>query len=171
MTLIVEDGTSKSTAESYISVADTDTYYSDRGNTTWGVLTTTQKEQALRRATDYMSSQYRIRWSGRRTTPTQALDWPRKWVYLYDVSACVPLDHDIVPIEVQRACAELALRASAADLLQDQEQKIVEETVGPITTKWDPISFQGTRYVFVDNMIGMYMLNNGSPIVARLVRC
>ena len=35
MALEVEDGTGKSTAESYISVADATTYHTARGNSTW----------------------------------------------------------------------------------------------------------------------------------------
>jgi len=35
MSLIVEDGTGKSTSESYISVADASTYHAARGNTLW----------------------------------------------------------------------------------------------------------------------------------------
>ena len=52
MSLVVEDGTGKADAESYISVADADTYHSNRGNTDWAALTTTEKEQLLRGATD-----------------------------------------------------------------------------------------------------------------------
>ena len=53
MTLVIEDGTGKSNAESYISVADADTYHSNRGNTDWAALTTAEKERLLRIATDY----------------------------------------------------------------------------------------------------------------------
>ena len=35
MALIVEDGTAKSDAESFISGTDADTYFSKRGNATW----------------------------------------------------------------------------------------------------------------------------------------
>ena len=66
MSLIVEDGTGKSNAESYISVADADTYHSNRDNTDWAALTTAEKERLLRIATDYMVAVYRLRWDGYR---------------------------------------------------------------------------------------------------------
>ena len=78
--LIVEDGTAKPDAESYISAADASTYHAARGNTDWAALTTLAKERALRRATDYMLQVYSLQWAGVRHTTTQALDWPRDGV-------------------------------------------------------------------------------------------
>ena len=80
MALIVEDGTGKSDAESFISVADADTYHSNRGNTDWASLLTAAKEQNLRKATDYICQVYRMKWAGTRVNGTQALDWPRAYV-------------------------------------------------------------------------------------------
>jgi hypothetical protein len=68
MTLTVEDGTGKADAESYISVADADTYFTARNNATWAALSTSDKEAALRKATDYMLQAYRVRWAGMRET-------------------------------------------------------------------------------------------------------
>ena len=65
MAIVVEDGTGKSTAESYISVADASTYHTARGNTAWAALTTDAlREAALRKATDFMRQVYRSRWQG-----------------------------------------------------------------------------------------------------------
>ena len=54
MTLIVEDGTGKSDAESFASVASADAQMTALGITIWTSLVTEEKEQALRRATQYM---------------------------------------------------------------------------------------------------------------------
>ena len=71
-------------AESYASVLEADTYHSNRGNIAWTALATPAKEQALRKATDYLTQIYRERWKGYRVDNTQALDWPRLNVGIND---------------------------------------------------------------------------------------
>ena len=168
MALIVEDGTSLANAEAYISVSDTDVYHANRGNTLWSELTTTEKEQALRRATDYMINEYRDQWLGYRTLSTQALDWPRTNVYVRDINLTLPIT--FIPQDVRRACAELAFKAAAGELIEDVEQKIIEETIGPITTKWDPKSSQKKKYPLIDSILKSYMSSGGNPYMATLVR-
>lgn len=130
MAIIVEDGTGKTDAESYISVADADTYFSNRGNVAWAALSEPGKEAALRQATDYMLSVFR--WNGTRTSATQALDWPRSGAMLYGHF----LASNVVPEVVRRACAELAVRASTESLSPDTEPFVTEKTIGPLTTKY-----------------------------------
>lgn len=165
MSLIVEDGTGKADAESYISVADATAYHAARGNAAWAALASdTVREQLLRKATEYMQATYRQRWQGLRVLTTQALDWPRRGVEVdgYTVAS------GIVPVEVQRACAELALKASSADLMADLEQGIISETIGPITTQYDRATPQTKRYVAVDRMLSPYLA--GSDASIKLVR-
>lgn len=181
MSLINEDGTGLATAESYISVAACLLYHSNRGNTLWATITTAQQEQALRRATDYMLQEYRSRWLGRRVLTTQALDWPRVGVVIEDFNGSqsfgnmgsyglFQVSYTIVPIEVQNACAELALRAAAGALADDLGPKIVSETVGPIKTDYDPYSQSFIRYRAVDNMIRAYLISGGSNNMIKMVR-
>ena len=67
MSLIVEDATGLSTAESYLSVANADTYHASyTGSTAWSGASTGTKERALRRATQYLDSVYGGRWLGER---------------------------------------------------------------------------------------------------------
>jgi hypothetical protein len=115
MSLIVEDGSGLSTAESYISVADATARHAALGNDTWATITTTEMEQALRRATLYMLQTYRNVWVGNRLTSTQALDWPRYGVAIDGFA----LASNVIPAEVGHACADLALKAAAADLSPD----------------------------------------------------
>ena len=98
MSLIVEDGSIVTGAESYISVADASTYHTARGNAAWAALASDAvREQCLRKATDYMEQVYRSRWQGCRVGETQALSWPR-----YDVEVeGYAVDSDIVPTEVK----------------------------------------------------------------------
>lgn len=171
MSLIVEDGTGKSDAESYISVADADTYFTNRGNATWAALTTQQKEESLRKAADYMLQAYGLRWSGVRVLDTQALDWPRYNVPRKDAAAMSygqPFyDSHAVPAPVARACAELAVRASAADLSPDQAAQVKSETVGPISVVYADGARQDTFYKAVDQMLAPFLQGGGSVPVVR----
>jgi hypothetical protein len=163
MALVVETGSGSSTAESFISVADADAYHSNRGNAGWSALTTAVKEQTLRKAADYMEQIYRTRWCGYRKTATQALSWPRTFVYLEPViignNGEYPnlLSDSIVPKEVQAACAELALKASSNTLYADQTPTVVSESVGPISVTYDVNSPQRTRYSAIDALLRPYL--------------
>ena len=172
MALIVEDGTGLSTAESYISVAGASSYHTARGNAAWAALASdTLREQALRRATDYMQQNYRMRWSGYRKTDTQALDWPRYEVPKRDVASLTwsYYENDEVPVEVSNACAELALRAAAADLLADLGPPRTGVSVGPISVTYADGARQRTRYAAIDSLLAP-MLNSGSGSMAPVTR-
>jgi hypothetical protein len=167
MTLIVEDGSGKSDSESYISVADASTYHTARGNAAWAALASdTVREQCLRKATDYMEQVYRSRWQGCRVSETQALSWPRYSVvvegYLVDDAS--------VPEIVKRACAELALKASAADLAPDLTQGVVREQVGQIEVEYDKSSPQSTRYKAIDAILSPYLKAGGGGCSMGVIR-
>jgi hypothetical protein len=168
MALIVEDGTGKSTSESYISVSDASTYFTARAVTAWAALATDAiREAALRKATEYMIAQYRDRWQGYRMYPlVQALCWPRYDVVIEGVS----LDDDVIPEIIKRACCELALRASAADLAPDLKQNKTSITVGPIRTDYDKSSPQAKRYRAIDAMLAPYMRVGSNNVSMGLVR-
>ena len=167
MSLICEDGSGKSDSESYISVSDASNYHTVRGNTAWAALTTDAlREAALRRATDYMRQAYRSRWQGYKVNEDQALDWPR-----YDVEVeGYAVDSDIVPTEVKNACAELALKASAADLNPDLTQGVLSEQVGSIQVTYDKASPQFTRYRAIDAMLAPYLKAGGGGCSMGLIR-
>jgi hypothetical protein len=179
MALETELGTGSATAESYISVVDAGTYHAARGNAAWAALASdTVREQSLRRATDYMCQVYRSRWNGARVSATQALDWPRNYVFLEPVADIQPISlfeysnmvpADSVPVAVQRATAELALRAASADLLSDLNQGVLSEQVGPIQVTYDKASPQRARYPAIDQMLAPYLKTGGGAMVS-LVR-
>lgn len=149
MALIVEDGTGLSTAESYISVAFADTYHSVRGNTLWATMSVNEREQALRRATDYMGQVYRLQWQGRRISSTQALDWPR-----YDVVVDgYYIASNILPNDLKNASAELAFKAAGGELYADQGQGVISEQVGPIKVEYNPNSPATIRYKAIDALL------------------
>lgn len=175
MALEVEDGTGKANAESYISVADADAWLAARGYTLWATLSETEKEQALRRATDAMVQFYRQRWKGTRTTGTQALDWPRAWVlqedyYATNLTPPSSIDgnfyypSDEVPAIVTHACALLAFKAAAGDLVADLGRQTVREKVGEIEVQYEPGSRQSTKYRAIDLMLKPLLKGDGSTL-------
>ena len=169
MSIIIEDGTGKSDAESFISVETASAYFTARGVTTWDALDTGEetvnREAALRKATDYLTAVYRDRWEGVRYTETQALDWPRQGV----VRDSWAVDIDEVPTEVINACAELALKSASADLLADQTRGVTSEKVGDIEVSYDKNSPQATRYKQIDAMLRPF-LNSAVGCCVRMVR-
>jgi hypothetical protein len=172
MSLIVEDGSVVTGAESYISVADCTSYHALRGNSAWALLTTPQMEQALRRATDYMLQMYRNRWVGYRFSTDQKLDWPRLYVPYPDYVAvfgiyAAYIPYTTIPDEVKNACSELALKASAGELLADADQVVIREKIGPIETEYDKYSPQHKRYQAIDAMVAVYFVKHGGTQVVR----
>lgn len=163
MALEVEDGTGKSNAESYISVADADARHTAFGNSAW-TGTDAVKEAALRRSTAYLEQAYRTRWTGQRKDLTQALSWPR---YDVIVEGCW-VASDSVPTDIANACADLALRALADDLAADTTRAVIREKVGPLETEYDANSPQATRYRAIDAMLAPYLTGGGAMV--RLVR-
>jgi hypothetical protein len=172
MALIVEDGTGKPDAESYISVADATAYFAARGNETWAALADdTAREVLLRKATDYMQAAYAGKWAGQRVSAYQALDWPRAYVARRDVvggygPAPVYWPNDEVPETVRRACAELAVRAAAGDLSPDLTAQVKQETVGPISVTYADGARQSTAFRAVDSMLSPFFLGGGTGQVA-----
>lgn len=173
MSLIVETGAVVTGAESYCTVAYALTHHSNLGNDTWATITTAQQEQALRRATMYMTQMYRMRWKGTRVQSAQNLDWPRAGVSTDPVgfgSARYPswqylVQPNIVPDDIQRACAELAIKAAAGDLFPDATQKASQETIGPITVKYEQGSAQRAQFAAVEALLAPYLSSLGGVSV------
>lgn len=113
MTITVEDGTGLANADAYISEADADIYFAAIANATWAGATTSAKEQAIVKATRYMEKRFGNKWKGIIASSTQALGWPRD--YVYDERG-TELD-DQVPTAIAHACAEYAVHALTNDLI------------------------------------------------------
>jgi hypothetical protein len=171
MALIVEDGSAVPGAESYASINAADSRNVLRGVADWAELATEKKEQALRTATDFMLTNYRTRWAGRRRTREQALCWPR-----YDVVVDLwPVPSDIVPVDVVNACIDLAVRSGNGEKLMpdlDIGSNVLKKTkVGPIEDEF----FQNTtdareRFVAVDASLAVYFGAAGGSNSIKLVR-
>lgn len=169
MTIIVETGVGLSNAESYVSEAEASAYHATRGNVAWDAID--DKETLLRKATDYMVQTYRSKWKGYRTGAVQALDWPRSEVAVGDIGG--PADYyianNVVPVEIRRVCADLALRAATEDLLPDQTQQVVRETVGPLTVQYSPHAAQTKRFPAIDRALAPFIHGNSVSAQVRRV--
>lgn len=159
MALIVEDGTGLATAESFISVADADTRRTALGAVAaWTALTTAQKEQALRKAAEYLEQRYAERWKGDRIISTQALSWPRYGAFVHGYE----INWNAVPAAVANANADLALKTITETLNADLERGIVCEKIGPIETEYDRYSPQAKRYQAIDQQLAPYLSSGGA---------
>lgn len=162
MALVVEDGTGLASANGYISVADADAYFAERGESAWAG-DDTAKGAAIVRATDYIEARFGARWRGIEASDTQALSWPRDRVYTARGIAV-----EGVPAPIATACALYALRALTATLDPDPPrdasgQELVEatDTVGPITETrvYQPGARTQPAYPAADRLIAPFVLS------------
>ncbi len=144
MTFTVETGEGLYNANAYVTVAAFKTYHKDRSNSI-GTAGSSQIQDAIVKATDYMDRRFRDRFIGVRkerdrstnaVTPAQRLEWPRCGAY--DNSGAL-INADTVPIEIEEACFEYGIRALSAELAPDPEvsdsNSLITRTfqkVGPI---------------------------------------
>lgn len=175
MALDVEDGTGKATADAYCSQAFADAWHSGRGVTLWATLLSDEKDQAIRRATDYMEQVYRYRWAGQRASTTQALAWPRTWVPMLDTvnmayGGVSYYADNVVPTELQKACAELAFKAASGDLAPDIGRLAKRVKVAAIEKEYETGAAPWTRYRAIDNMLAGLMKAEASGSTIKLVR-
>lgn len=136
MALIVEDGTGKSDANSYLSVADADSYHTDHSaSSTWAAASQAVKEKAIRLATQYLDARFDGHWRGCKMSSTQSLAWPRGQAVDNEDFA---YDSDTLPRRLKDVTAELALRVVTGDTLFADQSKAARVasnsvTIGPIT--------------------------------------
>lgn len=153
MSLIVEDGTSKNNSESYVSVADLQTYA-----TKWGITglssDTTKLEVLLRHAARAVDNLYTF--IGVEASTEQAMEWPRvptaynnyigtyTTYSLYSYPSSRPTVPTGIPQKLKDAQCEMALvyltvdpmgavDTSKVGLIEEQKQVDVLKTV----KKWD----------------------------------
>jgi hypothetical protein len=116
-TLVVEDGTGKTTANTYITLDGADTYHENRLHVTdWTGATETDKEASLIWATRMLDDM--VNWKGLKTNDDQALRWPRSGVYDEDE---LLIDEDTLPTPIAEATAELARHLIAGDRGDDPD--------------------------------------------------
>lgn len=157
MTLVVEDGTVVAGANTYVTTAQADTFFENRGFTLWtDTASDESKEAALIKGAQYMQQKMRLLWKGSRVDAFQRLDWPRRGVDIPDFfdpffrQINVPLQfqdtvfipENVVPVEVQEAQMLLsaetlnAAGVSATQLQPSYGRKTKREKVGDLEVEY-----------------------------------
>lgn len=165
MTFIPEDGTGISTANSFVSVADADSFFGSLGNTAWSALSLSEKQAALLEATSFIQSKYTGTWIGSIFKTDQGLDWPRTGAYDKEGR-----ELSGVPKKLVEAVCRLALDASQSSLMEAQERggRVVMEKVGPITTEYANDAPSGTTYPYINVLLnGLTSYSSGSVPLVR----
>lgn len=116
MAIVVEDGSGKLLANSYVDAADVDNYATDRGIASWTAATTALKQAAVLHAADYLDHSYQ--WEGLAMTFDQAMAWPRYGVVIEGHT----LPDNVVPMAVKRAQIALAIEALSGSLLPSADR-------------------------------------------------
>lgn len=92
-------------ANSYVSVADADDYFTAHLDNSFWAVPTAKKQAALVMATNRLEAE---RFGGETTASTQALEWPR--MYVVDYNGHTPyIPSDTIPTQLKQATYELAL--------------------------------------------------------------
>jgi hypothetical protein len=128
--LIVEDGTAKADAQTYVSTAEVTAYAS-----LYGLSATGLTEGHIMQAMRYIEGAYFGRWVGVKYSEAQALQWPRSFAERQDGWS---IYQNEIPKELKDAVSALAIRAINSDLNPDitRNSAAIEEEVGPIRVKY-----------------------------------
>lgn len=155
MTIVVGTNT-------YLSVADADTYWSARNDSTWSSADNADKEKALIEATQYIDGAYSF--IGTQII-TNVLVWPRydAWIQKGNFAG-VYYDHLTIPPQVKNACAELALEALSARLIAVVERggMIKREKVDVIEVEYMDWAPSGKTYSFVSLLLKPLTKSSGT---------
>lgn len=154
---IVEDGTVVENANALVSVTEADQYFAMRQVTEWGNLLLEEKQAAIVKATDYLSTVYSNSFQGVIVSQAQLLPFPRKLMVIDDYT----VSDETVPLNVRKAVLELALRSLEGSLQEDLGERVKREKVDVLETEYFESGSQQKRYPQVYNLIKRY-LNKGS---------
>ena len=129
-------------ANSFVSLAEVETYMLGRGNKTlWDAASDPNKNIAIADATQEIDLRC---YEGVRADTVQALDWPRDWAVDPDSPTLSYFDNDVVPTRIKNATAELAfqfIKAGTTDLAAiDAATNIKRKKVDVLETEY----FSGT---------------------------
>jgi len=106
VTLVVEDGTGLSNANSYLTATEAEAILcvNPTAFTAWSALDATQKDTFLVWASGYLDDY--IDWNGYKSVKTSGLRWPRCGVY--DRDGCI-INEDEIPDQLKQAVAEASV--------------------------------------------------------------
>jgi hypothetical protein len=132
MAFVVEDGTGVANANSYATVEYFRAYFEERGNEVAAAIgDDLDIQKLLIRATDYIELVFGRYYIGDMYALSQSLSWPRMYAS--------PYTNNVIPINLQKATVEYALRANDGPLLPDPSvdangfaSVVTKKVIGPI---------------------------------------
>jgi len=164
MSFVAEDGTGKSDANSFVSLADADAYHADRRSAAaWDALDDDdEKKPYMIEATTWINSLDFE--NGSPISDTQALFFPAYGAY--DRNGFM-IDSDVVPQQVKDATAELAYRIRDTEVEADQERQKNRVKMGPMEVGYDPYSTLQKQYPFVLRILKGLIRDSGCGELVR----
>ena len=160
LTLIKEDGTGRTDANSYASVAEGDAYFEGHVYpAAWTGATADKKAAALVMATRLIDSQFQF--CGYRAHSEQALQWPRAECPdpdrgLVTVSALQPILSDFVPYDsVPKAVVQATCEVARTLLVEDR-------TANPVG--------EGLKFSALSSLQQSFDKNDTRPVISRVAQ-
>lgn len=154
---VQEDGTGKSDATSYASLAQFRQYWLNRGVD----YTSTSDDSIkayLNSATEYIDTSYVYK--GSETNDDQALDWPR--YYVEKENKRTYYEDDEIPIEIINATCYLAAKVSDGEL-SPVASDLRSVSYGPVSKSYSGSSTT-KKYPVVDKLL-TYLIIQGSELM------
>lgn len=160
-TLVKEDGTGLSTANSYASAADGDLYHEKHSYASaWTAATTGNKEKALMMATRLIDSCYEF--NGFKKSNSQALQWPRE-------AARDPDRRDVRLTALQNLIGPFFESDAVPQALIDATCEMAREVL--VENRTDKPEGEGIKQLNIVGSIGMtFDVKDRQPIIPRLVQ-
>jgi len=155
------------TANSYITVAEYEAFWTERNVNISGA--TAAKESELVKAADYINRSYTF--VGEQQYRYQAMAWPRlTGIYLVKD---FPIDPDFVPQDIKDAQAELAYiinQGTNVFATVEGGAKVREKNkAGPVETEVEFTNFRETpRFVAIEGLLSPYTIYGGAQL--KMVR-
>lgn len=163
MALIIEDGTAKSDAQSYISAIDFTAYATARGFTLTAA-TDAAKEAILLRAMDWLEQQP---FKGYKHTQAQALQWPR---YGVTIDGYV-IETNVIPQLLIDAQCEIGVSIdTGTDPLASVERQTKREKVGEIEVEYIDGAYDVVYQKAAETKLRKLIVNGGVGISAVAIR-
>jgi hypothetical protein len=171
MALVVENGTG---GDALISLADFKTYATNKGYVYSPTFSDTQIEQAIRRASLWVSTTYNFKGytiGGR----AQIQAWPR---YNVETSDGWYVDSTTIPREVSWATAEATWyelnNPNALSPVETLTDRVVSETVGPISVTYaqygSDVSAGRPYLLIVSELLAPLLVSNSNAYTTKAIR-
>lgn len=153
-------------ANSYVTRDEADAVIDARGFTSaWSDAAYLDVDRAIIWATTVLDAE---QWKGARVDSTQALKWPRTYVYTPEGAL---LSSTEIPAFLKRATAELALALLGSDRTADAETAgLAQIKVGEIFLTMNPHDRSAMYPPFVRKLISPYLTSGSSQSGVQLQR-